>query len=89
TSPRPYADFVIPIDANGHLRLHGALMDPSLLPDQRKLISPLDVLVVAEIGEFSDLNLNPDEYKTGTSLKGSSLTETRCSPHPSVPHHHR
>jgi len=88
-SPRPYADFVIPIDASGHLRLHGALMDPSLLPGQRKLISPIDVLVVAEMGEFSDLNFEPDEYKTDASLKDTSQTETRCSPHPSMPPPHR
>jgi hypothetical protein len=89
TSPRPYSEFVIPIDATGHLRLHGALMDPALLPGQRKLISPIDVLVVAEMGEFSELNLNPAEYKTSTSLKDTSQTETRCSPHPSMPPHHR
>ena len=47
TSPRPYSGFVIPINTEGHLRLHGALMDRSLLPGQRKLISVIDVLVIA------------------------------------------
>ena len=88
TSPRPYSEFVIPIDANGHLRLHGALMDPSLLPGQRKLISVIDVLAIAELGEFSDLNLNPDEHKSVTPREGTGQTETRCPPHSSIPHHH-
>jgi hypothetical protein len=78
TSPRPYSGFVIPIDIEGHLRLHGALMDRSLLPGQRKLISVIDVLVIAEMGEFSDLNLNPDEYKTVTLPKDSGQTEIPC-----------
>jgi hypothetical protein len=89
TSPRPYSKFVIPIDSEGHLRLHGALMDRSLIPGQRKLISHIDVLVIAEMGEFSDLNLNPDEYKNVTSLEGTGQTETRCPPHSSISHHHR
>lgn len=87
TSPRPYSEFVIPIDTEGHLRLHGALMDRSLIPGQRKLISPIDVLVIAEMGEFSDLNLNPDEYKAVTSLEGRGQTETGCSLHSMSPHH--
>jgi hypothetical protein len=78
TSPRPYSGFVIPIDTEGHLRLHGALIDRSLLPGQRKLISVIDVLVIAEMGEFSDLNLNPDEYKTVTPPKDSGQSEIRC-----------
>jgi hypothetical protein len=52
TAPRPFSGFVVPIDTEGHLRLHGALMDRSLLPGQRKLISAIDVLVVAEMGNF-------------------------------------
>ena len=88
TSPRPYSGFVIPIDTEGHLRLHGALMDRSLLPAQRKLISVIDVLVIAEMGEFSDLNLNPDEYTTGNSHENPRKTETRCLPH-TMPLHHQ
>jgi hypothetical protein len=64
-------------------------MDRSLLPNQRKLISAIDVLVIAEMGEFSDLNLHPDEYKTGISLEGTGQTETRCPPFSSTPHHRR
>jgi hypothetical protein len=82
TAPRPYSEFVVPIDTEGHLRLHGALMDPSLLPIQRKLISVIDLLVIAEMGEFSDLNLNPDEYKTGNAHENTGKTETSCLPHP-------
>jgi hypothetical protein len=89
TAPRSYSEFVVPIDTEGHLRLHGALMDRSLLPNQRKLISVIDVLVIAEMGEFSDLNLHPDEYKTGTSLRETGQTETRCPPFSSTPHHRR
>ena len=88
TSPRPYSEFVIPIDTEGHLRLHGALMDRSLIPGQRKLISPIDVLVIAEMGEFSDLNLNSDEYKNVTSLEGRGQTETGCSLQSSMSPHH-
>jgi len=89
TSRRPYSGFVIPIDTEGHLRLHGALMDRSLIPGQRKLISVIDVLAIAEMGEFSDLNLNPEEYKTVTSLKGTGQTKTGSPPYSSMPHQHR
>jgi len=89
TSPRPYSGFVIPIDASGHLRLHGALMDPSLVPGQRKLISVIDVLVMAEMGEFSNLSLNPGKYKTVTSREDTGQTTMHCPPHSSLPHHHR
>ena len=78
TAPRPYSEFVVPIDTEGHLRLHGALMDPSLLPNQRKLISIIDLLVIAEMGEFSDLKLNPEGYKTVTPPKDSGQPEIRC-----------
>ena len=87
TSPRPYSGFVIPIDTEGHLRLHGALMDRSLLPGQRKLISVIDLLVIAEMGEFSDLKLNPDKYKTGNSHENTRKTETNCLPRPMPLHH--
>ena len=86
TSPRPYSGFLIPIDANGHLRLHGALMDPSLLPGQRKLISPIDVLAVAEMGEFSNLNLNPDEDKNFTFRESTGPTKTGCPTYSSMSH---
>jgi len=78
TSPRPFSGFVIPIDTEGHLRLHGALMDRSLLPGQRKLLSVIDVLVIAEMGEFSDLNLHPDKYENITPPKDSGQPEIRC-----------
>jgi hypothetical protein len=89
TPPRPFPGILIPIDTEGHLRLHGALMDRSLIPGQRKLISVIDILVVGELGEFSDLNLNPNEYKNVTSLNGTGQTETHCPPHSLMPHHHR
>ena len=89
TAPRPFPGFVIPIDTEGHLRLHGSLMDRSLIPGQRKLISVIDVLAIAEMGEFFDLNLNPEEYKTVTSLKGTGQTKTGCPPHSSMSPHHR
>ena len=82
TAPRKYSEFVVPIDTEGHLRLHGALMDPSLLPNQRKLLSVIDVLVIAEMGEFSDLKLDPDEHKTGNAHENMGKTETSCRPHP-------
>lgn len=78
TAPRPFSGFVIPIDTDEHLKLHGALMDRFLIPEQRKLISVIDLLAVAEMGEFSDLNLNPDEDKKFTSLEGTGQTETPC-----------
>ena len=89
TAPRPFPGFVIPIDTEGHLRLHGSLMDRSLIPGQRKLISVIDVLAIAEMGEFFDLNLNPEEYKTVTSLKGTGQTKTGCPPHSSMSPHHQ
>lgn len=85
TTPRPFSEFIVPIDTEGHLRLHGALMDHSLLPGQRKLISVIDVLVIAEMGEFSDLKLNPEKYKTSNSYKDTGKTETSCLPRP-MPH---
>jgi len=80
TSPRPFSEFIVPIDTEEHVRLHGALMDRSLLPGQRKLISVIDVLVIAEMGEFSNLNLNPDEDKTGNAHEDTDKTETSCLP---------
>jgi hypothetical protein len=53
-------------------------MDRSLLPGQRKLISVIDLLVIAEMGEFSDLNLNPDKYETAAPPKNSGQPEMRC-----------
>ena len=84
TSPRPFSEFVIPIDATGHLRLQGALMDPSLVPGQRKLLSVIDVLVIAEMGEFLNLNLNPGEYKAVTSFEDTGQTKMHC-PTPLTP----
>jgi hypothetical protein len=57
-------------------------MDRSLLPGQRKLLSIIDVLVIAEIGEFSDLNLHPDEYPISNAHEDTGKTETSCRPHP-------
>ena len=56
------------------------------MPDQRKLISVIDVLVIAEMGEFSDLNLNPEEYKTSNAHEDTSKTETSCLPRPMLRH---
>ena len=82
TKPRPFAESVIPTDSGGHLRLHGALMDQVLLPRQRKLMSVADVLAIAEMGEFTDLNLTPEEYSSHNSLKGKSGQDSTCPPNP-------
>ncbi len=80
-APRPLAGSVIPIDSGGHLRLHGALMDQSLLPGQRKLISVVDVLAIAEMGEFSDLNLNIEESGSANALADKGVNNPPCTPH--------
>lgn len=78
TPPRPFPRYLIPLDHGGHLRLHGALMESSLLPGQRKLISVIDVLAVAELGEFSELKLNPEEFETGNIHEDTSKDKTDC-----------
>jgi hypothetical protein len=82
SSPRPYAGSVIPVDIGGHLRLHGALMDRSLLPGQRKLISKVDVFAIAEMGEFRDLNLTPEDYPSHNSLKDKAGNDSTCLRNP-------
>ncbi len=79
--PWPFAESVIPVDTGGHLSLHGALMDQSLLPGQRKLISMVDVLAIAEMGEFIDLHLNPTEYGRSASPAEKPNTKLGCSKH--------
>lgn len=66
-SPRPFPGTLIPVNSGGHLRLLGALMDASLFPGQRKLISVVDVLAVAEVGEFIDLNIDREDTPTANS----------------------
>lgn len=76
TTPRPFVGSILPVDTGGHLRLHGALMDQSLLPGQRKLISVVDVLAIAEMGEFKDLNLKAEgaSESAGLPLENPSAT---------------
>lgn len=81
STPRPYADTLIPVDTGGHLRLHGPLMDRSLLPGQRKLISVVDVLAIAEMGEFSDLNLNIEKSGNANALADKGVNNPPCTPH--------
>ena len=81
TTPRPFVGSKIPVDTGGHLRLHGALMDRSLLPGQRKLISVVDVLAIAEMGEFIDLNMNSTEYGKGASFPGNPSPKLGCPKH--------
>jgi hypothetical protein len=80
--PRPFPGSVIPVDTEAHLGLHGALMDRSLLPGQRKLISVVDLMAIAEMGEFIDLNINPEEFVRSTSLAGNKKGNLPCNPHP-------
>lgn len=79
-TPRPFLGSVIPIDAEGHIRLHGALMNRFLLPGQRTLISAVDILAIAEMGEFTDLNLNPEHYQNTASELGNRGSHFSCSP---------
>ena len=80
TKPRPLAGSVIPVDTDGHLRLHGALMDQSLLPGQRKLISMVDVLAIAEMGEFTDLNFNSDNLGNDSPKREKTKADSHCVP---------
>jgi hypothetical protein len=73
---------VIPVDTEAHRGLPGALMDRSLLPGQRKLISVVDLMAIAEMGEFIDLNINPEEFVRSTSLAGNKKGNLPCNPHP-------
>lgn len=59
-APRPFPGSMIPTGTQAHLTVAGALMDGALVTGQRKLISVVDVLVIAEMGEFVDLHLNPE-----------------------------
>jgi hypothetical protein len=77
-SPRPFPGTLIPINRGGHLRLLGALMDSSLLPGQRKLISVVDVLAIAELGEFVDVNLHPDNYPDHSSDQDQENSSPGC-----------
>ncbi|UCE64357.1 MAG: hypothetical protein JSU59_04235, partial [Nitrospirota bacterium] len=74
--PRPFSGSLIPVNSGGHLRLLGALMDSSLLPGQRKHISVVDVLAIAEVGEFIDLNLDPET----NPIANSDLDKEKARP---------
>ena len=79
-APRPFAGTVLPVDTKGHLRLHGALMDQSLLPGQRKLISMVDLLAISEMGEFTDLNFNFEHLPNGDLELENSKADSPCVP---------
>ncbi len=76
--PRPFPGTIIPANTGGHLRLLGALMDSSLLPGQRKLISVVDVLAIAEIGEFIKVTLHPDIYPDHGSDQKKGKAKPGC-----------
>ncbi len=67
--PRPFPGSVIPTNPDGHLALEGALMGRGLLTGQRKLLSLVDVLPIAEMADFGiltvNLKLNPNGRANG------------------------
>lgn len=62
TAPRPFAGLDITVDFGPHLgtlfRDTNPLMDPDVLMGERRLISGIDALVVAELTSFSKPNLD-------------------------------
>lgn len=58
--PRPFPGSKIPTNTKGHLTVAGTLMEGALVEGQRKLVSVVDVVVIAEMGEFSDLNIHAE-----------------------------
>jgi hypothetical protein len=76
--PRPFSGTLIPVNSGGHIRLLGALMDSSLFPAQRKLISVVDVLAIAEMGEFIDLTLDPEVTPTANSDQDKEKSRPGC-----------
>ena len=61
TAPRPNAGTTIDVDG-GHVEIPSTLMYPSLAPGQRKLASDVDVLLMAEVNGFSDLDTSRAEF---------------------------
>ncbi len=68
--PRPFPGATVPTDPQGHLAVAGTLMEGALVAGQRKLLSVVDVLVIAEMGEFSDLNLNAEAVEMNPVNRG-------------------
>lgn len=65
-APRPFPGSMIPTGTQAHLTVAGSLMDGALVTGQRKLISVVDALVIAEMGEFVQLHLNPESVVLDT-----------------------
>ena len=59
TAPRPFAGIEIPA-AGGHIPLDHANMAPGVGAGERKLLSEVDILSLAQTQGFSVVNLNPN-----------------------------
>ncbi len=77
-APRPFPGFMIPTNPDGHLTLDGSLMGRALLTGQRKLISVVDVLAIAEMGEYKELSLSPEELASSPPLASTAGTPSGC-----------
>ena len=82
TAPRPFAGSHIPV-AGSHIPLDRANLAPGIGAGERKLLSEVDILVLAQIHRFTDINLNPNPVPepstalAALALGGASLLARR------------
>jgi hypothetical protein len=74
-APRPFAETQLPatFTGGGHLDISTAVMFPFINSSSRKLISEVDILGSAELSEFSNLNLNPQQNPPKSVPETSSI----------------
>lgn len=74
TEPRPLADTQIPTAPadGGHIDISTASIFPTLMPGERKLLSDIDILGVAEAGQFENITLDPQRVPEPMTILGSA-----------------